>query len=53
MLKSPKQFARWKNLVVNRVNNQELSCGSNYNEIFGEIMGDIVEKNCENVTPKD
>ena len=53
MLKSPNQFARWKNLVVNRVNNQELTCGTTPEEIFGEIMGDIVEKNCENVTPKE
>ena len=53
MLSSPKQFARWKHLVVNRVNNQELTCGTDYDTIFGEILGDAVEKACETATPKE
>lgn len=37
MLKNPKQFARWRNLVVNRPNVHEKTCGTTYEAIFGDI----------------
>jgi flavin-dependent dehydrogenase len=40
MLRNPKQFARWKNLVVDRPNLHEKSCGGTWEQIFGEIEGD-------------
>ncbi len=43
MLKNPKQFARWKNLVVNKPNLHEKTCGHNYETIFGEIDDELVE----------
>jgi flavin-dependent dehydrogenase len=43
MLKNPKQFARWRNLVVERPNLHEKTCGTNFEEIFGEIDDSLVE----------
>lgn len=37
MLKDPKQFSRWKNLVVNRPNVHERTCGTTYEEMFKDI----------------
>lgn len=42
MLKHPKQFARWKNLVVDRPNLHEKTCGADWNTIFGEIDDALV-----------
>ncbi len=43
MLRNPKQFARWKNLVVNKPNVHEKTCGSNWELIFGEIDDTLVK----------
>ncbi|MGZ4038862.1 MAG: NAD(P)/FAD-dependent oxidoreductase, partial [Bacteroidia bacterium] len=53
MLKSPKQFARWKSLVVNRTNHDELSCGASPEEIFGEIIQELVDESMANVMAKE
>ncbi|GAB4134590.1 MAG: hypothetical protein Fur0041_08030 [Bacteroidia bacterium] len=42
MLKNPKQFARWKNLVIDRPNLHEKTCGTSYHEIFGAIDDEFV-----------
>jgi hypothetical protein len=42
MLRSPKQFARWKHLVVDRPNLHEKSCGSDWKSIFGEIDDELI-----------
>lgn len=44
MLKNPKQFARWKNLVVDRPNVHEKTCGTTFDEIFGSIDDRLVEE---------
>ncbi|MBI3510706.1 MAG: tryptophan 7-halogenase [Bacteroidetes bacterium] len=44
MLRNPKQFARWKNLVVDRPNLHEKTCGADWNLIFGEIDDKLVKK---------
>jgi hypothetical protein len=43
MLKQPKQFARWKNLVVDRPNLHEKTCGADWQTIFGEIDDALVK----------
>lgn len=43
MLKDPKQFARWKNLVVDRPNLHEKTCAANWDLIFGEIDDALVK----------
>ncbi len=42
MIKDPKQFARWKSLVVDRPNHHEKTCGTTSSEIFGEIDEDLI-----------
>ncbi|HEU4718760.1 MAG TPA: hypothetical protein VFU15_13040, partial [Bacteroidia bacterium] len=42
MLRDPKQFARWKNLVVDRPHIHEKSCGADWNLIFGDIDDELV-----------
>jgi len=37
MIRDPKQFSRWKSLVVDRPNHHEKTCGTNTSEIFGDI----------------
>ncbi|TND09656.1 MAG: FAD dependent oxidoreductase [Bacteroidetes bacterium] len=37
MLQNPKQFARWKNLVIDRPNVHEKTCAANWELIFGDI----------------
>lgn len=37
MIRDPKQFARWKSLVVDRPNHHEKTCGTTQAEVFGEI----------------
>jgi hypothetical protein len=44
MLSNPKQFARWKNLVVDRPNLHEKTCGANWDLVFGEIDDELVKK---------
>lgn len=43
VLQDPKQFARWKSLVLSRPNLNEATCGANYNEIFGSIDDELVQ----------
>lgn len=43
MIRDPKQFARWKNLVVDRPNLHEKTCGTNSDEIFGAIDDELVK----------
>ncbi|MCE2772835.1 MAG: tryptophan 7-halogenase [Bacteroidetes bacterium] len=42
MLRNPKQFSRWKNLVIDRPNLHEKTCGTTFEAIFGEIDDNIV-----------
>lgn len=42
MLRNPKQFSRWKNLVIDRPNLHEKTCGTSFEDIFGAIDDDIV-----------
>lgn len=42
MLRNPKQFARWKNLVVHRPNIHEKTCASDWHTIFGEIDDELI-----------
>ena len=44
MLKDPKQFARWKHLVVDRPNMHEKTCGANWDLIFGEIDDELLRR---------
>jgi flavin-dependent dehydrogenase len=44
MLKDPKQFSRWKNLVVDRPNLHEKTCAANWDLIFGEIDDELLRK---------
>ncbi|HTF03488.1 MAG TPA: NAD(P)/FAD-dependent oxidoreductase [Bacteroidia bacterium] len=37
MIQDPKQFARWKSLVVDVPNHNEKTCGTNSEEVFGAI----------------
>lgn len=37
MLKNPKQFARWKNLVVHKPLKAENPCDNTWQEVFGDI----------------
>jgi flavin-dependent dehydrogenase len=43
MLQNPKQFARWKNLVVDRPNMHEKTCDVNWDLIFGDIDDVLVK----------
>lgn len=42
MIRDPKQFARWKSLVVDRPNHHEKTCGTNSAEIFGDIDEELI-----------
>lgn len=53
MLRSPKQFARWKSLVVNRTHHEELHCGVSMEDVFGEIVQELVDQSMANVVPKE
>ena len=45
VLKNPKQYKRWENLLSGRPHMTEAGCGSDYDEIFGDILDGIsVEK---------
>lgn len=44
MLKNPKQFARWKHLVVDRPNLHEKSCGADWQLVFGGIDDALVKE---------
>lgn len=44
MLRDPKQFARWKNLVVDRPNLHEKTCAANWDLVFGRIDDELVRK---------
>ena len=44
MLKDPKQFARWRNLVVNKPNLHEKTCAANWDLIFGDIDDELLRK---------
>lgn len=44
MIRNPKQFARWKSLVVDRPNLHEKTCGTTQAEIFGDIDEELVRK---------
>jgi flavin-dependent dehydrogenase len=48
MLKDPKQFARWKHLVVDRPNHHEKTCAANWDLIFGEIDDELVKRTSVN-----
>jgi hypothetical protein len=43
MIRDPKQFQRWKTLVVDRPNHHEKTCGTNQEEVFGEIDEALVK----------
>lgn len=43
MLKDPKQFARWKHLVVDRPNLHEKTCAANWDLIFGGIDDALIK----------
>jgi flavin-dependent dehydrogenase len=43
MLKNPKQFSRWKHLVIDRPNLHEKTCGTTYEEMFREIDDELVK----------
>ncbi|MDQ3110052.1 MAG: FAD-dependent oxidoreductase [Bacteroidota bacterium] len=43
MLRDPKQFARWKHLVVDRPNHHEKTCAANWDLVFGEIDDELVK----------
>lgn len=42
MIRDPKQFARWKSLVVDRPNHHEKTCGTTSADVFGEIDEELV-----------
>ncbi|HTL82086.1 MAG TPA: tryptophan 7-halogenase [Bacteroidia bacterium] len=42
MLRNPKQFARWKNLVVHKPNVNEETCATDWNTVFGEIDDELL-----------
>jgi len=44
MLKNPKQFARWKNLVVHKPQLTVNICGNNPQEIFGDMDDDFMRQ---------
>lgn len=44
MIRDPKQFARWKSLVIDRPNLHERTCGTNSAEIFGDIDDELVKR---------
>jgi flavin-dependent dehydrogenase len=44
MLKDPKQFARWKHLVVDRPNHHEKTCAANWDLVFGEIDDALIKE---------
>ncbi|HET6992333.1 MAG TPA: tryptophan 7-halogenase [Bacteroidia bacterium] len=44
MLQDPKQFARWKHLVVDKPNMHEKTCAANWELVFGEIDDALVKK---------
>lgn len=43
MIRDPKQFSRWKSLVIDRPNLHEKTCGTTQEEIFGEIDDALVK----------
>lgn len=43
MIRDPKQFARWKSLVVDRPNHHEKTCGTTQAEVFGDIDDELVK----------
>jgi hypothetical protein len=44
MLRDPKQFSRWKNLVVDRPNLHETTCHTNWDEVFGAIDDELLKE---------
>jgi flavin-dependent dehydrogenase len=42
LLSDPRKFAMWKNLVKMRPHLNELHCGTNFGEIFGDIDDELV-----------
>jgi flavin-dependent dehydrogenase len=42
MISNPKQFARWKSLVIDVPNHNETTCGTNFEEVFGAIDDELI-----------
>jgi flavin-dependent dehydrogenase len=43
LLSDPRKFSMWKNLVKSRPNMNELTCGTTFREMFGEIDDELVK----------
>ncbi len=43
MIRNPKQFQRWKSLVIDRPNHHEVTCNTTQAEIFGDIDDSLVK----------
>ncbi len=48
MLQDPKQFARWKHLVVDRPNLHEKTCAGNWDLVFGELDDALINSTSVN-----
>ncbi len=48
MIRKPEQYKRWKNLVLDRMDPEEATCGMTYEQIFGAIVDDPAKASEEN-----
>lgn len=44
MIRDPKQFSRWKNLVVDKPNMHEKTCNADWQTVFGEIDDELLKE---------